>query len=332
MNPSPTRFHLTVLGGFLGAGKTTWLRHHLHSGVFRDAIVVVNEAASAPVDHLLLGSADRIHVLAGGCACCEGRPELLRLLCELSALTYMAETPAVQRIVLETSGLADPQSIVAAIASDHWLSRHIEVSEVVVIVDAVNGLELLQNEALARRQIACADCLIIAKADAVESQDVVRLLKALQSLNPAAVRFGAVRGVEARLPDVGAYDSREPRERPSDRDAGALFASEIRLGGVTWPVFAVWLSALLHARGDELLRVKGVVCAPAGRLLIQAVRRRVQPPEILPGPIDQADGTLVVFGRGHSTEILQRSLDAFAEVARAPSSPKTQDNVLGTDG
>src|SRR6202021_175057 len=80
MNLSGPRFLLTVLGGFLGAGKTTWLRHHLHSGVFRDAIVVVNEAARAPVDHVLLGSANRIHVLAGGCACCEGREELLGLL------------------------------------------------------------------------------------------------------------------------------------------------------------------------------------------------------------------------------------------------------------
>jgi G3E family GTPase len=319
MNPSPSRFLLTVLGGFLGAGKTTWLRHHLHSGVFRDAIVVVNEAESAPVDQVLLGSPDRVHVLAGGCACCDSRPELLDLLCELSASTRIVETSAIQRIVLETSGLADPQSVLAAIASDQRLSRRIKVSEVVVIIDAVNGMELLQNEALARRQIACANCLVIAKTDAVESQDVVRLLKALQSLNPTTVRFGAVRGVEAPLPDVAVCDSREPREPLSDRDAGPLLASEIRLGNATWAVFAVWLSALLHARGHELLRVKGVVHAPTGRLLIQAVRRHVQPPEILPGPIDEADGTLVVFGRGYSTEMLQRSLDTFAKAARKAS-------------
>jgi G3E family GTPase len=316
MNPSPPRFLLTVLGGFLGAGKTTWLRHHLHSGVFRDAIVVVNEAASAPVDHVLLGFPDRVHVLAGGCACCESRPELLDLLCELSASTRIVETSAIQRIVLETSGLADPQSIRAAVASDQGLSRCIEVTEVVVIVDAINGLELLRDEALACRQIACADCLIVAKTDAVESQDVARLLHALHSLNPTAVRFGAVRGVEAPLPDVDACDSREQRAPPNDQDVGPLSASEIRLGDATWTVFAVWLSALLHARGDELLRVKGVVHAPTGRLLIQAVRRHVQPPEILPGPIDEADGTLVVFERGHSAEMLQRSLDAFAKVAR----------------
>jgi G3E family GTPase len=319
MNPSSPRFLLTILGGFLGAGKTTWLRHHLQSGAFRNAIVVVNEAASASVDHVLLGSANRIHVLAGGCACCEGREELLRLLRELGASARMSETSEPRRIVLETSGLADPQSILAAIAADQALSRCLEVTEVVVIVDAVNGAELLRDEVLARRQISCADCLIVAKTDAVESRDVVRLLEAMQRLNPTAVRFGAVRGVEEPLPDVEVCVSREQREPLNDADLDLVFASEIRLGDATWPAFAVWLSALLHARGDEILRIKGVVVAPTGRLLIQAVRRQVQPPESLPGPSDETDGTLVVFGRGYSSEILQRSLDAFAEVVRKAS-------------
>jgi G3E family GTPase len=208
MNPSSPRFLLTILGGFLGAGKTTWLRHHLQFGVFRDAIVVVNEAARASVDHVLLGAANRIHVLAGGCACCEGREELLRLLSELGASSRMSETSEPRGIVLETSGLADPQSILAAIAADQALSRCLEVTEVVVIVDPVNGAELLRDEALARRQISCADCLIVAKTDAVDSRDVVRLLEAMQRLNPTAVRFGAVRGVEAPLPHVEVCVSR----------------------------------------------------------------------------------------------------------------------------
>ena len=183
-----------MVGGFLGAGKTTWLRHHLHTGVFRDAVVVVNEASSAPVDHLLLGAADRLHVLAGGCACCNGKTEWLRLLGDLVASPRIAEASDIQRIVLETSGLADPRPIRDAISSDPWLSRYVEVSEVVVIIDAVNGPELLRDEPLARRQIASADCLIVAKTDAVESRKVVRLLEAMQSLNSTAPRFGAVRG------------------------------------------------------------------------------------------------------------------------------------------
>ena len=188
-----------------------------------------------------------------------------------------------------------------------------------MIVDAVNGAEVLRHEALARRQISCADCLIVTKLDMVESQEVVRLLDTAQRLNSTAVRFGAVRGVEAPLPDVEASVSRERREPLNDQNLGPVSASEIRLGDATWPVFAVWLSALLHARGNELLRIKGIVRAPTGRLLIQAVHRQVQSPETLPGPIDEADGTLVVFGRGYSSAILQGSLDAFTEVARNAS-------------
>jgi G3E family GTPase len=316
---SPQLFRLTVLSGLLGAGKTTWLRHHLQSGVFRDAILIVNEAASVAIDHLLLGSADRVHVLAGGCACCDGMPKLLRLLRDLLASGPAAETSAIQRIVLETSGLADPLVIRQAVESDPGLSTCVEVSEIIVIIDAVNGRDLLRSELLVGRQVTSADCVIISKTDAAAPSDVAHLLGALHRLNPHAAYFGAVRGVETALPDTETSESTESDETLPDRDVGALLASEVRLGDTTWPVFAVWLSALLRAHGANLLRVKGVFRAPTGRLLIQAVRGYVQPPERLPSAMDDADGALVVFSRDHSAESLQRSLDAFAKAAREPS-------------
>ena len=319
MLSSPQRLRLTVLNGFLGAGKTTWLRHHLRSGVFRDAILIVNEAANAATDHFLLGAADRVHVLAGGCACCDGLPRLLRLLRDLLPSGPAAESSAVQRLVLETSGLSDPLVIREAIESDPRLSSRVEVSEIIVIIDAVNGRDLLRSEPLVSRQVASADCIIVSKTDAAAPSDVAQLLAALRRLNPDAARFSAVRGVEAPLPDPEISDSAESDEGRPDRDAGSLLASEIRLGDTSWPVFAVWLSALLHAHGARLLRVKGVVQTPMGRLLIQAVRGYVQPPERLPGAMDDGDGTLVVFSRDHSAESLQRSLDAFARAARERS-------------
>jgi len=319
MLSSPRRFRLTVLSGFLGAGKTTWLRRHLRSGVFRDAILIVNEAANAAVDRLLLGSADRVHILTGGCACCDGLPKLLRLLRDLLVSSPAAESSAVQRIVLETSGLSDPHVIREAIESDPDLSTCVEVSEIIVIIDAVNGRDLLRSEPMVGRQVTSADCIIVSKTDAAARSDVAQLLVALRRLNPDAVRFGAVRGVEAPLPDPEISDSTGSNETWPDRGAGALLASEIRLGDTTWPVFAVWLSALLHALGTDLLRVKGVVRTPMGRLLIQAVRGCVQPPERLPGAVDDGDGVLVVFSRNHSAESLQRSLDTFAQAARERS-------------
>jgi G3E family GTPase len=308
-----------VLNGFLGAGKTTWLRHHFRSGVFRDAVLIVNEAASVAIDHLLLGSADRVHVLAGGCACCDGMPKLLRLLRDLLASGPVGETSAVQRIVLETSGLSDPLIIREAVESDPCLSTCVDVSEIIVIIDAINGRDLLRSEPLVGRQVASADCVIISKIDATAPSDVAQLLGALHRLNPDVARFGAVRGVEVALPGAETSDSTEADETWPHSTVGGLLASEIRLGDTPWPVFAVWLSALLRAHGDSLLRVKGVVRTPTGRLLIQAVRGYVQPPERLPGAMDDADGALAVFSRNHSPESLQRSLDAFAKAARESS-------------
>src|SRR5436305_5206863 len=111
--PAEGRMALTVLGGFLGAGKTTWLRHQLHGGAFADAVVIVNEAAEVPVDDLLLG-ARPMAVLAGGCACCAALDRLLTLLRELCDARVGGEPsgPRAEALVLETSGLADPTPIV----------------------------------------------------------------------------------------------------------------------------------------------------------------------------------------------------------------------------
>lgn len=321
MRSLPRRVRFSVLNGFLGAGKTTWLRHHLRSGVFRDAVLIVNEAANVAIDHLLLGSADRVHVLAGGCACCDGLPKLLRLLRDLIASGPVVETSEIQRIVLETSGISDPLIIRKAVESDPCLSTCVEVSEIIVIIDAVNGRDLLRSEPLVGRQVASADCVIISKTDVAAPSDVAQLLGALHRLNPDAALFGAVRGLEAALPDIETSGSTGLDETWPDRNAGALLPSEIQLGDTPWPVFAVWLSALLRAHKDSLFRVKGVVRTPMGRLLIQAVRGYVQPPETLPGAMDDADGTLAVFSRNHSPESLQRSLDAFAKAARDSSRP-----------
>src|SRR5262249_8390641 len=114
------RIRLTILGGFLGSGKTTWLRHHLHHGLLRAALVIVNDAAAIPVDTTRLGHAARLAVLAGGCACCNGRAALVQLLRELCAARVGSNAPPAQldHIVLEASGLADPGPIVETIRTD----------------------------------------------------------------------------------------------------------------------------------------------------------------------------------------------------------------------
>jgi G3E family GTPase len=155
------RLRLTVLGGYLGSGKTTWLRHQLHAGTFGPNVnVIVNEAAETPVDDALLG---KVTLLAGGCCCCSGRPALisaLRALCDDRSREGGARF---DRIVLETSGLADPAAIVAAIQADPVLVNHILIGETLVAVDALHALAQLASEPLGRRQVGAADRLILTK-------------------------------------------------------------------------------------------------------------------------------------------------------------------------
>lgn len=308
------RARLTILGGYLGSGKTTWLRHRLHQSP--DAPhVIVNEAAETPVDDLLLRGAGGLTLLCGGCACCDGRADLiaaLRQVCD--ARSRGAGT---SDIWLETSGLADPGAITAAIRDDPVLVHHLLIAETLVAVDALHGLAQLVADPLGRRQVQAADRLILTKADAADPGQTAILMATLRSLNPAAVLEGASHGSPFVLPERRA----EPLPLP-DAPACAIRAETLMLDSpVDWPALSLWLSALLHARGDDLVRVKGVIRTSAGRLLLQAVRRTVQRPEILPDAPAETDDRLVFLGQGATADQLDRSYRACAglppPVARA---------------
>ncbi len=310
------RIPLTLLGGFLGSGKTTWLRHQLHHGKMTDAIIIVNEAADVPVDDMLLFKATDIRVLSGGCACCDGRAGLLALLRDIcdQRVDTSYDGARHEHIVLETSGLADPGPIVDAIRSDPVLLHHIVVHEIIVVVDALHGLRYLTSEPLGRRQIETADRLVITKVDAANEEELKRLRATLELINPAAALSGSVMGSAATLPEVG--DARaEPLPALDGGIEVPVIATTVRLEpGADWTAFGMWLSALLHARGDDIVRVKGIVQTPSGRLLLQSVRKVVQSPEILPDHVTarKNDNCIVFIGKGFRPDDLGRSLKRFA--------------------
>lgn len=319
------RIGLTLLGGFLGSGKTTWLRHQLHTGRFADAHVIVNEAAEMPVDDALLGKAGGLSVLAGGCACCDGRTALIALLRELCDQRSKAGPDALRiaDIVLETSGLADPGPIVTAIRADPVLLHHVTVDRIIVAVDAVHGLSQLQREALGRRQTELADHLVVTKTDVADDAALRRLLATLRVLNPAADISAAVNGVDMVLPDFSGTAPLPLLPLDGSAPRPPVFATVLTLDQSTdWAALTLWLSALLHARGDDVLRVKGVLVTPAGRLLLQSVRKIMQQPEILPAqPPDglRRDNSLAIIGSGYDAADLARSLRHFAAAATPPA-------------
>ncbi len=315
------RIRLTVLGGYLGSGKTTWLRHQLHLGRFGPVHVVVNEAAETSVDDILLTTASGLTLLAGGCCCCVGRQDLvtaLRRLCDMRSRIISTDT-RLDRIILETSGLADPGAIVAAIQGDAILVNHIVIDETIVVVDALHGLAQLQSEPLGRQQIGAADRLILSKSDVADPATLTILRATLRDLNPAAPQTGAILGQDVALNRLPPEMQAAPLPHLSNEDMrGPIIPACVTVGAnMDWSLFAVWLSALLHARGNDLVRIKGVVRTPAGRLLLQTVRKVVQSPEILPNRADLGqDGKIVFIGRGFRPEDLQLSLDHFMEPTR----------------
>jgi G3E family GTPase len=295
------RLPLLILGGFLGAGKSTWLRHQLYVRRFGRVHVLVNEAAEISVDDILLDAADRRTVLAGGCACCAGRLALRDALLTICNEQHRGDAQPVDRIVLETSGLADPAAIASILAEDPVLSRRLVLCQTLVLVDAVCGLDQLRAEPLARRQVEAADALIVTKTALADLAELSRLSSTLRRLAPGSSisfhEFGE--GVDVVLDErAEAQDLPEIASEPEP-----MIATELQLQGQgNWATVSVWLSALLANRGDQIARVKGIVDAPAGRLLLQSVRNHMQPPALVPLKrylaYDQPSDFIIVIGRG----------------------------------
>lgn len=213
-------------------------------------------------------------------------------------------------ILLETSGLADPAAIAAAIAADPVLTRRLIWRETIVLIDAEHGGRLLTGEALARRQIESAHRLIITRAGHAAPRTLAGIAATLARIAPDARISASEMGMPLALPDITA----PPLALSALEDGAPITAFRLAVGSDGgWVALSTWLSALLQARGDELVRVKGVVRTPAGRLLIQSVRRIVQPPEILPAenesfarPAPDED-MLVLIGRNIDADRLRRS-------------------------
>jgi G3E family GTPase len=321
------RIPVLVVGGFLGSGKTSLLRHLLAGA--SDTAVIVNEFGAVGLDHQLLRACEeRVELLGGGCACCTRRADLVRALRDLLD-AHDRGTVKLSRVVIETSGLADPAPIVFTITNDPMLRHHFEVERLVVTVDAVNWSEQLAMHAEARKQVLVADELVITKIDLVESETAETIAGSLRALNPAASLRTALHGVLGPEPAETRPRVRAPRSEAADTLAHTDDVSSLSLqpdGPVDWLGFAIWLSMLLHARGQDVLRVKGLVELDAGTLVsVNGVQHVVHRPEHLDrNSIPDLTPGIVFITRGIEIERLRESLSAFQRLARATNRLETK--------
>jgi G3E family GTPase len=295
---------VTLLTGFLGSGKTTLLNAALR-GTDAPIGVVVNEFGAVGIDHELVEAADEdVVLLAGGCACCAVRSDIGEALSRLARARAAAGGRPFERIVVETTGLADPTPIEQLFCAPGAISARHRLDQVVTTVDACLGAATAASDPVWRRQVALADALVVTKTDLADADERAALDALLLEVNPRAARrlgadganllAGAAVGSPRPDPDARA------RYRPVHDDAVRAHVVRLR-APVDGHVLADWLEALVSSHGHRLLRIKGLVrlAGEARPLVVHAVQHLVSPPRLLGAwPGDDHDTRLVFIARG----------------------------------
>ena len=291
---------VTVLTGFLGAGKTTLLNHLLRQPEMARTAVLVNEFGDIGLDHLLVEKLDDTTVLLNaGCLCCTVRGDLARVLREMLP---RARRDEIDRIVVETTGLADPVPILATLMSDPVAASAYRLDGIITVVDAVNGSLCLDCHQEAVRQVAVADRVVISKADLADTGD---LRQRVRTLNPGArvaevshgqvdPRFVLGAGAfnpAAKIPDVEAWlntaafeahdHPRHDHGHDPNRHDARIAAFCLTLDEpLDWLGLSLWLEMLVAQKGEHLLRMKGILNVKGHDrpVAVHAVRHLMHPP------------------------------------------------------
>lgn len=203
------RLPVSVLTGFLGSGKTTLLQHLLRHPDMGRTAVVINEFGEVGLDHLLVAKAsENMVVMDGGCLCCTIRGDLVDTLKDLFLKRVRGDVPEFDRVVIETTGLADPAPVIHTLMTDPLLAARFRLDGVVATVDAVHGMAQLDQQPESVKQAAVADRIVLTKTDAATSVATLALCRRLAEINPAAPIIPAAFGQVApkALFDAGLFN------------------------------------------------------------------------------------------------------------------------------
>jgi G3E family GTPase len=265
---------VSILTGFLGSGKTTMLRHLLGQPEFARTAVIINEFGEIGLDHELLeASEDSLIELQTGCLCCKIRTDLAQTLSDLLRRRDEDRCALFDRIVVETSGLADPAPILQTLMTDATIASRLVLGGVVTTVDAVNGAATLEHEGISQKQVAVADRIVLTKLDLAGPAKSV-LLRRLEEFNAGAPVLAADHGrIDSRLvfssglydpqtksTDVKAWLAEESHGHANARhDADIKAYAIVRQEPIQAVALTLFLEALAEHCGDDILRLKGIV-------------------------------------------------------------------------
>lgn len=332
---------VTVLTGFLGAGKTTLLNYLLRQPALARAAVLVNEFGEIGLDHLLVEKIDESTVLLNaGCLCCTVRGDLNRVLRDMLP---RARRDEISRVVIETTGLADPVPILATLMTDPVAATAYRLDGIVTVIDAVNGAAHLDTQEEAVRQVAVADRIIVSKVDLADPgtlKDRLRQLNPVAPMaqglvDPAFILDAGLFNPASKSPnvkgwlDAAAFDTAHGHHglgHPHDpnRHDSRISAFCVTLDQpLDWRGLAMWLETLVAARGENLLRVKGILNLKGHDcpVVIHAVRHLMHPPVKLAAWPDGDPRTsrLVFITRDLSRAVIEDGLRAFQAAVTPPA-------------
>ncbi|MEO3471808.1 GTP-binding protein [Roseomonas sp. CAU 1739] len=332
---------VTVLTGFLGAGKTTLLNRLLKAPEMAGSAVLINEFGEIGLDHLLVERLDDdVVLLNAGCLCCTVRGDLVRVLRDLAIRAEGGQD--IRRVVVETTGLADPAPILQTLMTDPMVLSAFRLDGVVALVDAVAGMATLDTQVEAVKQAAMADRLVLTKADIADPDAVSALVGRLAALSPVAPLLWAEQGTiaPAALLDAGGFDvaGRIPavagwlaaeaahghhhhhhhdpnRHNPGIEAFGLVFDTPLPWDGV-----ATWLEMLALTRGDSILRVKGLlnIAGEDRPVVVHGVQHVFHPPARLaawPRDHDRKSRLTLVL-RNLPRAVVEEGLAAFVLAGR----------------
>ena len=317
--PRGPRLPVVAVTGFLGSGKTTLIRSLLNTPEGANTAVVVNEYGEIGIDDALLRSSSDATVLLGnGCLCCNMRTDLQETLRELLADRARGAVPSFERVVIETSGLADPGPILQTFATDRALGREFHLQALVAVVDAVNGEGNLARMPEAKRQMALADRIVVTKTDLADAPATEQLIDHIASLNPASIRVAIAGDIEPSflleepLSMLRSYDL-GGHTHTHDLCSFSLFFEE----PLSWPGFEQSMALLAALRGPDLLRVKGLLAVEEcrGPVVVHYVQHVAHPPvELEDWPDADRRSRLVFVTRGLRRESVAQFLASVARL------------------
>ncbi|HSE00518.1 MAG TPA: GTP-binding protein [Burkholderiales bacterium] len=324
---------VSIITGYLGSGKTTLLNRLLRDPGMARAAVIINEFGEIALDHLLVATPNENTVLlANGCLCCTIRGDLVGTLADLLAKRGAGGVPGFDRVLVETTGLADPVPVLRTLASEEAIAPRLRPGAVITVVDAVNGDGQLDSCPESVKQAAVADCLVVSKTDIAAPAALTRLRGRLARVNPGAQVLEAVRGAvaPARLFGAALVDpaaEREAVERWLSEDAytrvepahaagrhgDGIHAFAVRHEQpVTGAGLAAWLNLMATLKGANLLRVKGLINVEGSPVAVHVVQSVIHEPLTLESWPSADRGTRIVFiTRGMERAEIEATLPAM---------------------